>query len=196
MGIIKPKGHIVHAMSEYISREGLFYTGGFLLDEKFPNDKLEGTFKGKKVKDYPEWIFCKDWLEIIGLSVHGYVLPNGDWLEGNKPAPEECWHAGKSKWGNLSGLNKHFLGFEVIVEGRNDYGTFIKKLRTENWVSDSALMTCVRKSKEWLKEYNYTSKMILRHSDVSGDDVRGVGKGKLDTGKMFPWDIFKGLLDA
>ena len=195
MADINPKGHIVHAMSEYISREGLFYQGRkFTMDPDFPDDKLEGFFKGKKIKEYPEWIHCTEWIPLIGLSVHGYVMPDGSWVVGERTDPEKCHHAGKSEWKDLTGLNNHFLGFEVIVEGKNSYGQFIKKINTTNWVSDSVLVKCLEKSKEWMKEYGYGRDMVVRHSDVSGDSVRGEGKGKQDPGKMFPWELFKAML--
>jgi N-acetyl-anhydromuramyl-L-alanine amidase AmpD len=42
-----------------------------------------------------------------------------------------------------------------------------------------------------MKEYNIPANAVVRHSDVSGDDVRGKGKGKTDPGSAFDWDRFK-----
>ena len=36
--------------------------------------------------------------------------------------------------------------------------------------------------------------MVCRHSDCSGDHVRGKGKGKPDPGNGFDWDAFKQAL--
>ena len=36
--------------------------------------------------------------------------------------------------------------------------------------------------------------MVCRHSDCSGDPVRGKGKGKPDPGNGFDWDAFKQAL--
>lgn len=178
--LINPKGHIVHSMSEYIERSGLKYNRRF----------KDGLFNGKPIEDFPEWIHCSEYLPLIGLSVHGFVLPNGDWLKGTEP-PEKALHAGLSVWDNLKFLNGHFLGFEVVVPGKNNYGEFLNKINGENWVSDSQLATSIDKSLEWMRKFNYSPDSVLRHSDVSGDELRGRGLGKKDPGRTFPWEVFK-----
>ena len=42
-----------------------------------------------------------------------------------------------------------------------------------------------------MKQYNIPADAVVRHSDVSGDVVRGKGQGKTDPGSAFPWDKFK-----
>ena len=42
-----------------------------------------------------------------------------------------------------------------------------------------------------MKQYNIPATAVVRHSDVSGDDVRGKGKGKTDPGSAFDWKKFK-----
>jgi len=42
-----------------------------------------------------------------------------------------------------------------------------------------------------MDKYDFDASRVVRHSDVSGDDVRGVGKGKTDPGSAFDWDRFQ-----
>ena len=47
-----------------------------------------------------------------------------------------------------------------------------------------------------MKKYNIPASRVVRHSDVSGDHVRGKGKGKTDPGKAFNWKAFQKALVA
>jgi N-acetyl-anhydromuramyl-L-alanine amidase AmpD len=42
-----------------------------------------------------------------------------------------------------------------------------------------------------MNEYDIPADNVVRHSDCSGDDVRGKGKGKTDPGSAFDWERFK-----
>ena len=42
--------------------------------------------------------------------------------------------------------------------------------------------------------YDIPVENVVRHSDVSGDDIRGKGRGKKDPGSGFDWDAFKKAL--
>ena len=159
---IKPKGVIVHSMSEYL-----------------------------KLDDGPK--YAQDFLESIGLSVHGFIKPDGTY-EKMISSPGKAFHAGKSYHNGLSGLNSHYLGFELLVPGTHDFGTFSKAIETEGTYTDEQMKTAVEVCQYWMKEYDIPADNIVRHSDVSGDDVRGKGKGKTDPGSAFDWDKFKQLL--
>ena len=159
---IKPKGVIVHSMSEYL-----------------------------KLDDGPK--YAKDFLESIGLSVHGFIKPDGTY-EKMISSPGKAFHAGKSYHNGLSGLNSHYLGFELLVPGTHDFGTISKAIETEGTYTDEQMKTAVEVCQYWMKEYDIPADNIVRHSDVSGDDVRGKGKGKTDPGSAFDWDKFKQLL--
>ena len=159
---IKPKGVIVHSMSEYL-----------------------------KLDDGP--MYAHDFLKSIGLSVHGFIKPDGTY-EKMVSSPGNAFHAGKSEWNGLSGLNSHFLGFELLVPGTHDFGTFSKAIETEGTYTEEQMKTSVEVVKYWIDEYNIPIETILRHSDCSGDDVRGKGKGKTDPGSAFDWERFKQLL--
>lgn len=161
---IKPKGVIVHSMSEYL-----------------------------KLDDGP--MYAHDFLKSIGLSVHGFIKPDGTY-EKMVSSPGKAFHAGKSEWNGLSGLNSHFLGFELLVPGTHDFGSFSKAIETEGTYSEEQMNTSVEVVKYWMDEYNIPIDNIVRHSDCSGDDVRGKGKGKTDPGSAFDWERFKQLLVA
>lgn len=161
---IKPKGVIVHSMSEYL-----------------------------KLDDGP--MYAHDFLKSIGLSVHGFIKPDGTY-EKMVSSPGKAFHAGKSEWNGLSGLNSHFLGFELLVPGTHDFGSFSKAIETEGTYSEEQMKTSVEVVKYWMDEYNIPIENIVRHSDCSGDYVRGKGKGKTDPGSAFDWNRFKQLLVA
>ena len=109
-------------------------------------------------------------------------------------SPGKAAHAGKSEWNGLTGLNSHFLGFELLVPGTHDYGTFSKAIETEGTYSEEQMKTSVDICKYWMDKYDIPADNIIRHSDCSGDHVRGKGKGKTDPGSAFDWDRFKQLL--
>ncbi|WP_421764853.1 N-acetylmuramoyl-L-alanine amidase [Ekhidna sp.] len=182
---IEPKGIIVHSMSEYFERDALKWLSRY--------NKETNTFDGTPLHQYPNPIHAPDWLVYSRLSVHGFISPNGDWIAG-RAVPEKAAHAGKSIFGNLSGLNSHFLGFEMLVPGVNNYSQFINKIATAGTFSSAQRETALAKCREWMATYNISSNAVVGHSEVSGDDVRGPGKGKRDPGSSFDMDAFRGDL--
>ena len=84
-----------------------------------------------------------------------------------------AWHAGKSRWGKLSSLNKSSIGIELVNPGHNfGYKKFGKK-------QISALIQLIKKL---IKKYNINNKNIVGHSDIA--PLR-----KKDPGEKFPWKI-------
>jgi len=144
-----------------------------------------------KLDDGP--MYAHDFLKSIGLSVHGFVKPDGTY-EKMVSSPGKAFHAGKSEWNGLSGLNSHYLGFELLVPGTHDWGTFSKAIETEGTYTEEQMKTSVDICKYWIDKYNIPVENIIRHSDCSGDHVRGEGKGKTDPGSAFDWERFKQLL--
>ena len=140
-----------------------------------------------------EWITAHDFLIALNLSVHGFIHPDGLY-EPMVKSPNKAYHAGKSEWDGLSNLNSHYLGFELLVPGKQTYDSFLKAIKEPGTYSeaqfDAALSTC----KWWMDKYNIPASNVVRHSDCSGDDVRGAGKGKTDPGSAFDWDRFKEAL--
>ena len=84
-----------------------------------------------------------------------------------------AWHAGKSRWGKLSSLNKYSIGIELVNPGHNfGYKKFRKK-------QISSLILLIKKL---IKKYNINKKNIVCHSDIA--PLR-----KKDPGEKFPWKI-------
>jgi len=136
---------------------------------------------------------ASDFIKSVKLSVHGYIHPDGKY-EKHIETPGKAFHAGKSKFGDLDNLNSHFLGFELLVPGEHDFGTFSKAIETPGTYTEAQFNTAVEVTKWWMKEYNIPVDAVVRHSDVSGDDVRGKGQGKTDPGSAFEWNRFKEAL--
>ena len=137
-----------------------------------------------------EWIGAHDFLKKLKLSVHGFIHPNGDY-EKMIESPNRASHAGRSLHEGLSGLNSHFLGFELLVPGKHDYGSFLKAIETPGTYNEAQFEKSVAVCKYWMEHYNIPLSGVVRHSDVSGDNVRGKGKGKVDPGSAFDWERFK-----
>ena len=145
-------------------------------------------WKGKK-------LYAKDFLKELGLSVHGFIKPDGTY-DKMIVSPNKAFHAGKSLHEGLSGLNSHYLGVELLVPGVNDYGSFSKKINQKGTYSKKQFDTTVEVFKFWMKKFNIPASRVVRHSDVSGDHVRGKGKGKTDPGSAFDWKAFQRALVA
>jgi AmpD protein len=131
-----------------------------------------------------------DFLKTLKLSVHGFIHPDGTY-EKMVSSPGKAYHAGKSEWNGLQHLNSHYLGFELLVQGEHDFGTFSKAIETEGTYTEEQFKTSVETVKWWMNEYDIPADNVVRHSDCSGDDVRGKGKGKTDPGSAFDWERFK-----
>ena len=51
-------------------------------------------------------------------------------------------------------------------------------------------IAAVNLTKSWMNQFQIPKEDVVRHSDVSGDSVRGDGKGKVDPGNGFDWKRF------
>ena len=131
-----------------------------------------------------------DFLKTLKLSVHGFIHPDGTY-EKMVSSPGKAFHAGKSEWNGLQHLNSHYLGFELLVQGEHDFGTFSKAIEQEGTYTEEQFKTSVETVKWWMNQYDIPADNVVRHSDCSGDHVRGNGKGKVDPGSAFDWERFK-----
>ena len=132
---------------------------------------------------------ASDFIRSVKLSVHGYIHPDGTY-EKQVDSPNKAFHAGKSLHEGLSNLNSHYLGFELLVPGEHDFGTFSKAIETPGTYTQAQFDKAVAVCKHWMKQYNIPVSRVVRHSDVSGDNVRGPGKGKTDPGSAFLFEEF------
>ena len=134
-------------------------------------------------------LYAKDFLKKLGLSVHGFIKPDGTY-DKMIESPMRAAHAGKSFWNGVSGLNSHSLGIELLVEGVNDYAGFNKKINTPGTYTQAQFDKTVEVFKWWMNQYKIPVENVVRHSDCSGDHVRGKGKGKLDPGSAWDHEAF------
>jgi N-acetylmuramoyl-L-alanine amidase len=104
------------------------------------------------------------------VSCHYFIKQNGQILNmvGDKHI---AWHAGKSKWKNLSSLNNTSIGIELANLGHDfGYEDFKKK----------QIYILIKLLKKLIKKYNIKNEYIVGHSDIS--PLR-----KKDPGEKFPW---------
>jgi N-acetyl-anhydromuramyl-L-alanine amidase AmpD len=111
-------------------------------------------------------------------------------------SPGKAAHAGKSEWNGLQHLNSHYLGFELLVPGKQTYDSFLKAIEEEGTYTEEQFQSAVNTCKWWMDKYNIPAENVVRHSDCSGDHVRGNGKGKVDPGSAFDWERFKKELES
>lgn len=140
-------------------------------------------------------LYAKDFLKKLKLSVHGFIKPDGTY-DKMVETPGKAFHAGKSLHEGLSGLNSHYLGVELLVPGQHDFASFSKAIETPGTYTQEQFDQTVKVFKFWMNKYNIPASRVVRHSDVSGDDVRGARKGKTDPGSAFDWDAFQKALVA
>lgn len=145
-------------------------------------------YEGKKM-------YAKDFLKKLGLSVHGFITPDGTY-DKMIESPHRAAHAGKSLWAGINGLNSHSLGIELLVEGVNDFGGFSRKINEPGTYTQAQFDKTVEVFKWWMNQYKIPVENVVRHSDCSGDSVRGAGKGKTDPGSAFDWKAFQEALSA
>lgn len=119
-----------------------------------------------------------------------------------------AWHAGKSKWGNLDGLNQYSIGIELVNAGK------LRKNSNGQWVTWSnkiipAADVTVAKHKDESSEAGWheypeaqlnAASMVgsLLHKKYSFTDVLGhedVSPGrKVDPGPLFPMNSFRSIV--
>lgn len=134
-------------------------------------------------------LYAKDFLNSNKLSVHGLIKPDGTY-DKMLPSQNKAFHAGKSYHEPYNGLNSYYIGIEILVKGEHDFNSFSKAIETEGTFTEEQFNCCLEKCKFWMEKYNINIERVVRHSDVSGDHIRGVGKGKTDPGSAFDWNRF------
>ena len=121
--------------------------------------------------------------------MHGFIDPDGRYLK-MVNSRYKAYHAGISEHFGLRGLNGYYLGFELLVEGLHTYDSFSRAIRKPGAYTQQQFETAVDVTQYWMNKYGIPKSNVVRHSDVSGDNVRGRGKGKIDPGKGFEWEEF------
>jgi N-acetyl-anhydromuramyl-L-alanine amidase AmpD len=186
---LKPKGIVIHAMMESL--------GGTPAWE-FLNNELRLSVHAMISND--TYLFEGDW---------GKLEPEYKHLSKGSPVLIECqstdkvaYHAGRSRYKSYTNLNSNFLGIELLVSKRPFGSTLMSKgisipykqlkyiIDNVDYIKvpmfDMLIEWCV----DQMNEYDIPIENVIQHSDCSGDDVRGKGKGKPDCGKMFNRYVF------
>jgi len=146
-----PSRIIIHAMAEYIHIDAAASTA-----LKIP------------AGDY----HAHEFLNLSGLSAHILGTPSGVRIRCREDN-EGAWHA--------KGHNTNSLGYEFLVPGLHDYGSFLATIKRP-YLTAEQYEAGIEQVRDWVKNHNI--KRMDRHSDV--DPVR-----KKDPGDGFPWKQFK-----
>ncbi len=176
---------------------GLFQLKGVTQNNKPAPPKVSNIVpKGIIIHSMAEYLnvnndtlYAKEFLKSIKLSIHGFIQPNGTFDPMITP-PQKALHAGKSTHKPYNNLNAHYLGVELLVKGVHNFDSYSKAIEHKGTYSQVQFDSCVSLCKRWMKQYNIPVERVVRHSDVSGDHVRGYGHGKTDPGSAFDWNRF------
>lgn len=132
-------------------------------------------------------------------SAHFVIDKNGD-ITQMVPTNRRAWHAGTSKWGELTDLNNHSIGIEIVNAGklmRREDGKWLTWSKTI--ISDSEVTIATHKAESnpsgW---HEYTEEQIASIIavgsavaqkygivDILGHDDISPGR-KVDPGPLFP----------
>ncbi len=137
--------------------------------------------------EYVNGTYAPHFLEDIGLSCHYFITPNGRLLE-TLSENKVAFHAGVSEWNGETNLNETFLGVELLIEGDHDWKSHIEAMKDPKSFTDAHYQALVDLTCDLRKQFDIPFKNIVRHSDVSGPEVRR--DFKRDVGEAFDWERF------
>jgi len=151
-GLQRPRRIVIHAMAEYISA-----------------DAKTARAYGRQPGSY----HALQWLDVIKLSAHALVAPNG--------AIIRCRDDGQVAW-HARGYNADSLGVEFLVPGIHNYTTFLKAMQGD-YLPNAAYDAGVELVQSWVDHHDITE--IVTHAEI--DPNR-----KKDPGAGFPLNQFMG----
>jgi len=136
--------------------------------------------------------FASEFLESIGLSAHLFVDHNGHIYFGLN-IDRVAYHVGKSRWMGREFLNGTSIGIEMLIKGHHSWSTFVSAIQKPESFTDQHYERTAKICRDTMEIYpKITKSRILRHSDVSGEDVRD--DPKIDPGSGFDMDRLKDLI--
>lgn len=142
--------------------------------------------------EYINGQYATEFLDNIGLSAHFFVTPSGAALF-EVDHDRIAYHAGKSKLGEQENLNSTFIGIEILVEGEHSYKSFTEAIKDSDTFTDIQYKKCAHLCRDLMDIYpDITLDRIVRHSDVSGKDVRI--DPKVDPGEGFSLSKLKSMI--
>lgn len=126
-------------------------------------------------------------LEKIGLSAHYLIAQDGSITECVHPG-RVAYHAGISAWQGRTNLNMSTIGIELLVAGDNDYDGFLAAIDRPDTFTSEQYRACAKLCLALIANFPAIScERILRHSTVSGPDVRPDPKPDPGDG----WDMIR-----
>lgn len=143
--------------------------------------------------EYIQQTYAYDFLDNIGLSAHYLVSPNGEIINGPNP-DKVAYHAGESEWEGETNLNESFVGIEVLVAGNHNFESFVKAIAEPETFNYAQYESTSNICSDLMDVFGgITIDRILRHSTVSGKDVRK--DPKIDPGEGFNMTLLKKLIN-
>jgi len=132
-------------------------------------------------------VFCLDFLNEIQLGAHYFIAPDGLVIRGCG-ADFRTPHVGKSEYLGREWLNETSIGIEFLADGVNTYNEFITRISYKDTFTDEQYEAGGQLIANLKRQFPSILSRVIGHMDVSGDKVRGKGRGKKDPGKNFDWE--------
>lgn len=107
-------------------------------------------------------------LDELEISTH-YLIDNDGTVVQLVPDNKVAWHAGKSYWKGVTGLNAYSIGIELQSSSAG-----------QKPFPDKQIQSFQKLAQKLMQKYNIPSENVVGHSDIA--PMR-----KVDPGKMFPW---------
>jgi N-acetylmuramoyl-L-alanine amidase len=108
------------------------------------------------------------------VSAH-YVVDEDGTLYQLVDEDKRAWHAGVSAWGDITDINSHSIGIEIVNPGHEwGYRPF----------PPEQIAVVKDLCRDLMQRYSIAPENVLGHSDVAP------GR-KQDPGELFPWDEFE-----
>lgn len=136
--------------------------------------------------------YAYDFLDRMGLSAHFLVDSIGNVIYG--PSIDKvAFHAGLSFWEGEHNLNNISIGIELLINNTYDWETFKKAIKKPESFTEKHYELASKICKDLMNIYpKITKDRILRHSDVSGKEVRP--DPKIDPGEGFSLSKLKSMI--
>lgn len=156
-------------------------------DRKKEVDKIIIHSMGESING----MFAPDFLNSLGLSAHFFIDSAGNTIYG-VDHEKIAFHAGESEYKGETDLNKTSIGIELLVAGDHDWNSFKEAIKDPDTFTADQYKRCARLCRQLMNIYPITKDRILRHSEVSGPDVRD--DYKIDPGTGFDMQRLKDLI--
>jgi len=139
-------------------------------------------------------IHAIDFLNDIDLGAHYFIAPDGLVTVGVHPEFRTS-HVGRSEYKGRKWLNETSIGIEFLVDGVSTYQKFLNRISSPTYLYTSEQYIAGGELIAGLKEqFPKILDRIIGHDAVSGDGVRGEGRGKRDPGDYFDWGMLEGII--